>query len=290
MNNNPDPNQTDQNVFSVSSSSDTPVSTVPPVLPPIQPEPLETVPTTPSSEPIADMGSAAPIANTFDINPSPVKKFGSGKIVATILGILLLVGGLGTGVYLTQQDQNIGEKAANISCGGGCPDEDCHCDTVECLTQSCKRGLHDQCVGAGLSWCINSTGKGMTCCDDNSLVCGPGGKGCVPGTNKPPKDTPPPDVTASCQDVKAYKADWTVINSNQLKNLKVGDSVNLCVSGTTTQGKFDKARFQINNGAKQETETKRPGSDDFCKNYTVPAGITTFNIEAEIHHPTLGWK
>jgi plastocyanin len=34
------------------------------------------------------------------------------KIIATILGMMLLIGGLGTGVYLTQQTQNIKEKAA----------------------------------------------------------------------------------------------------------------------------------------------------------------------------------
>ena len=69
-----------------------------------------------------DSGSAAP---SGDINLPPVvigttpkKKFGSGKVIATILGLFLLVGGLGTGTYLVQQNQNIEERAG--SCGGGC--------------------------------------------------------------------------------------------------------------------------------------------------------------------------
>jgi hypothetical protein len=43
---------------------------------------------------------------------SPKKKFGGGKIIATILGLVLLVGGVGAGVVLTQQQQLFQPKAA----------------------------------------------------------------------------------------------------------------------------------------------------------------------------------
>lgn len=51
----------------------------------------------------------------------PKKKFGGGRIIATILGILLLVGGVGAGLILTQQQQLFQQKAstgvATASCG-----------------------------------------------------------------------------------------------------------------------------------------------------------------------------
>lgn len=43
---------------------------------------------------------------------TPKKKFGGGRIIATILGILLLVGGVGAGVFVTQQSQDVRERAS----------------------------------------------------------------------------------------------------------------------------------------------------------------------------------
>lgn len=53
------------------------------------------------------------------VTPPPKKKFGGKRIIATILGMLLLVAGVGGGVYLTQQNQDIREKADNESPTGG---------------------------------------------------------------------------------------------------------------------------------------------------------------------------
>lgn len=68
------------------------------------------------------VGSAAPSMNDISsIVKSPKKKFGTGKIIATILGIFLLVGGVGVGVTLTQQQQTLQPKAAGCSrCACGC--------------------------------------------------------------------------------------------------------------------------------------------------------------------------
>lgn len=46
--------------------------------------------------------------------PTPEKKFGGGKLIATFLGVLLLVGGLATGVVLVSQPQLLEQKAAPI--------------------------------------------------------------------------------------------------------------------------------------------------------------------------------
>jgi uncharacterized protein HemX len=58
------------------------------------------------------------------VTGAPKKKFGTGKIIATILGLFLLIGGIGGGVLLTQQNQNVSEKAAfNQACYDDCRKE-----------------------------------------------------------------------------------------------------------------------------------------------------------------------
>ena len=68
--------------------------------------------------PIGLSGSAAPaddVLMPLTVAASqPRKKFAGGKIIATILGLFLLVGGVGAGVYLTGQNQNPQEKADDI--------------------------------------------------------------------------------------------------------------------------------------------------------------------------------
>ncbi len=69
-----------------------------------------------------DVGSAAP---SVDIVMPPVitsqrKKFPGGKVIATILGLFLLVGGLGAGILLVDQNQNINEEAGYTDCMATC--------------------------------------------------------------------------------------------------------------------------------------------------------------------------
>ncbi len=370
--------------------------------PPIQntpPNPIATQPTTGNdqSEPTVPPGLPPIISN------SPKKKFGGGKIIATILGLLLLVGGIGGGVLLTQQNQNLSEKAStdyHIACdqclahaqggyqctsectdpnlipgacntdngcgngqicqggqcvtgnrntctagqdcgpastigaspcnpsgtqltnyccpagqiiqGGACTTlggggscggatagqacttgEDCHCQGGDaCTSKICEPDIHTSCTNQGRSWCDNmQSGTGKTCCV-KGYVCRTGGEGCVPGPTNPPGGTPPPSgaPTAQCQNVKAYSSTFTALTSAQLAALAPNTVVNFCVTGSTTAGIFDKAKFTINSVAQSETTTKRPASQDFCQSYTIPATTKTFNISAQIHHATLGWK
>jgi hypothetical protein len=48
-------------------------------------------------------------------------------------------------------------------------------------------------------------------------------------------------------------------------------------------------RFTINGVVQTATTAKRPGSNDFCQAYTIPSGVYTFNVTAELHHVILGW-
>ena len=69
---------------------------------------------TPVETPIVDSGSAAPQDDAImppTVTSKNKKKFAGGKVIATILGLFLLIGGIGAGVLLVKQNQNINEKA-----------------------------------------------------------------------------------------------------------------------------------------------------------------------------------
>ncbi len=106
--------------------------------------------------------------------------------------------------------------------------------------------------------------------------------------------TPPPGPTAVCQNITAYTSIWTPLTTAALSALPPSreTTVNFCVAGSASSGNFDRAKFTINGVVQAETTMVRPGSTDFCQAYTIPAvtATTTFNVTAQIHHVTLGWK
>lgn len=230
-----------------------------------------------------DTGSAAPIDDStlgdtsgMMVSPPPKKKFGGGKIIATILGLFLLVGGIAGGVLLTKQNQNVNEKAA-------VQDEPCNevgaCGGLAGAQQECAaKGDRCKWINAGQTQvCPDNSGQHK--CADCVLHSVPGK--CVGAT-------PPPAPTASCQGVKAYSTTWALLNATQLSALKVGDQVNFCATGATTpvqdQVQFTAARFKINGTDRPETTAKRPGGspNEFCDLYTIPAATTTFNVSAQV--------
>lgn len=462
-----------------SDDSQTPTSNVPPVL--IQEDVLPPMPqqtsqpsTANSEQPKTDVintspvdsGSGAP-ENDIKIDTvmpavvtsGPKKKFAGGKVIATILGLFLLVGGIGAGVFLTGQNQNINEQAgarcsnnqSQSSCTSSCSPIKADGKSYKCTWYSqssscgesgqecggggggtdpnipdCTQGQVNsaglggswqyKCTNLGSSSCQkgsggNNTGYKCTCIDMSpSGVCKfyanncntydpsncplgenppPGsnycsGTGCsVPvlqagcyvshfrsdkkddpvvngsdttvnltaksaqlggvscgaeqidvncdygsgypdctvagahqtgacsvsrrydvdcGTTNPtvpptvPPTTPPtappttPGITAYCQNIKAYSSTWTELTAAQLTALRAGNTVNFCVTGSASSGSFDKAKFTINGIVQAETTTKRPGAEDFCQSYTIPANTLSFVITAQINHVKLGWK
>ena len=238
-------------------------------------------------------GSAAP----SDLPPmvaAPKKKFGGKRIIATILGIFLLVGGIGAGIILTQQQQLFQQKAA----GTGYPNLEEECGSIN----GPQCGACEECVYDGSS---------TRCKRNNNL---PGCGVIVPttaptdGPNPPPPPPNPPTPTpgpgASCQSVKAYTSSsststWTLLTSSDLSALTGGTVINFCVAGTADTGSFDKAQFTITyfTGGEDgvatvmpETTTKRPSSEDFCQSFTIPLNANCIIATAKIHHTTLGWK
>jgi hypothetical protein len=313
------------------------------------------------------------------------------KMIATILGILVLVGGIGAGVILVQNQQDIREKADtdvciyNSDCDVGkiCQNNACVDGPSECLTvgaygcnstTNCCSGLectnrkcvdedeeepipttctssskvtrtgndaggnnatefkvtqaqlvacHAACPSAYLVVyryeCDRVTNLSGGCNDNGVLVkshAQPGNEwsirnitcgsvqmdvGCfdlsraygslsfASYSDNQPCDPEPsvPGISCSCLNIKAFDDEWNEITN--LSSLVVGDVVRFTVAGTATSGSIDKARFTINESLGAEITAKRPGTDEFFVEYTIPEGVSSFTINAEIHHATVGW-
>jgi hypothetical protein len=97
------------------------------------------------------------------------------------------------------------------------------------------------------------------------------------------------ELNAQCQAIKVYDTSWNQLTAAQLSNLTAGSVIRFAVSGTATSGTFDKAQFTVNGTALSETTTKKPGTEEFYSEYTIPDGITSFTITGKVHHSTLGW-
>jgi hypothetical protein len=111
-------------------------------------------------------------------------------------------------------------------------------------------------------------------------------------TKVPPTATPEPTpgtISALCSEVKAYDTDWNLLTASELANLKTGDKVLFAVSGTTSSGSFDKARFTINGILRSEVTAKKPGGQEYYDEYTIPTGTVNFSVKGEIHHTQLEW-
>jgi len=197
--NQPDPNQ-NQEQGSLGSVPFSPQADLPPLPPEFQNlgaspaptaiptppiTPIETAPVAPMAVPTMDSGSAAPPAPAFsDITSSPKKKFGTGKIIATILGIFVLVGGVAAATLLTGQKQLFQQKATTFNCGY---DASGNVNGNFCTT-NCAVG-HSQTGNCNTGYCCNleagsgvpaitpvatPVGTGVTC-EQNGFTCVVGG-------------------------------------------------------------------------------------------------------------------
>ncbi|MBI3397300.1 hypothetical protein HY045_02385 [Candidatus Woesebacteria bacterium] len=100
----------------------------------VQPS-ASTIPETPPTK-----GNFMDSPPPIDVNLPPVvtppsssgKKFGTGKIIATIFGLIVLLGGVGAGILLVRQNQNIREKASGCTIGAT-EKAGCACNTEQCI-------------------------------------------------------------------------------------------------------------------------------------------------------------
>ncbi|MBN1169143.1 hypothetical protein JXA63_04605 [Candidatus Woesebacteria bacterium] len=128
--------------------------------------------------------------------------------------------------------------------------------------------------------CISKLCRNPQCSEEESCVC--------PEPTATPTDVPN-NITAVCNEVKAYDTSWNVLSSNDLKQLEAGDMIRFSVSGSATEGVIEKARFTINTTAALETTEKKPSTEEFFIEYEIPEGQLDFNVKGEVYHSTLGW-
>ncbi len=265
--------------------------------------PQDTLNPSPASSVPVDSGSAAPnndlaMSGVVGTTP-PKKKFAGGKVIATILGLFLLVGGVGAGVFLTSENQDIREKASSCplacsnsgNCGPKCPTgQVCHCqDGDPCTVAACEPetgsgSTKEFCDQAGREWCVNQYGNAYTCCESGYSCCQTT-NGCCGGSN-PPNGTDEPPI--GCLDlINIYDSNWTKVNDPS--TLPAGTNVRVGIIDRYKTSVFSKARFTVNGTLRPETSAKRevfivgtsgPKMTVFYDNITVSTGTT--NIYAEV--------
>jgi hypothetical protein len=106
-----------------------------------------------------------------------------------------------------------------------------------------------------------------------------------------PNPTPTPSATPSpyCVGIETYTSDWVFITpGDRSSKITAGMTVYFCTASVASAD-IDKAKFTINGNVYDETTTKVPSSNHFCQQYTIPEGVTTFEVSAQIHNATLGW-
>jgi hypothetical protein len=98
-----------------------------------------------------------------------------------------------------------------------------------------------------------------------------------------PSPSPAPTPAPQCTNVKAYDANWNLLTNIQLVQLTPGATVNFTVTGTTG-GTFDAARFTINGALEPNTTLLKPGTtNEFYMQYTIPVGVPSFVVTAQLH-------
>lgn len=153
-----------------------PVLPLTPTNPPIVPDTSDIPPPPPGTEPTDTVIPPGPTDTSpnFDlppvVGPPPRKKFGGKRVISTILGLLLLIGGVGAGVTLVKQNQDIGERAAcspaecndsknpDAKCGSGeiCKAKCCVAKTVATATPKPATPKPDS-GGGGGGGCSNAS-------------------------------------------------------------------------------------------------------------------------------------
>jgi hypothetical protein len=167
------PDQSDQSQKPAGTPTTQPPTVDPPVispqvdLPPLPPDFQNVAPEPLTGEPPKEMpdstGSAAPPdAGIPPLGPNSSiakvgKKFGGGRLIATILGVIILVGGVTTGVIVTQQRQLLEQQAAGEACGSApdvCPG---------CAEECYDKNDGDTCTGGNGTCKLNGDGEGCYC-------------------------------------------------------------------------------------------------------------------------------
>lgn len=165
------------------------------------------------------------------------------KIVGSILALLILVVGIPTGVFLVNQQQEIRERAEDHDEGETAP------------VPPADEDEDDEDEGDE---------------DDGSTP-----------TRRQPRA--PVGGQASCDTIKAYNpTSGEELTSSDLSSLSEGDQVRFAAKAEVPSGAtLESARFRINGGSARTTRNQN-SRGEFYIDYTIPAGLTNFQVDAEV--------
>lgn len=149
------------------------------------------------------------------------------------------------------------------------------------------------CTFCNNEWRRPPTGGGTTPTPTST----PGGNGGPTPTPTSAILTPTPtgSVTATCAGIIVHDIEWSLLSPGDLEALQAGDHIyfgaygweNVLLPGIT----YTEARFRINGGAWINTTSVHdfPGPVEptlFYIEYIIPAGVTTFAVDAEVYSPS----
>jgi|GEM_PF-1959154 hypothetical protein len=184
-------------------------------------------------------------------------------------------------------------------CGGGSDLQNCSepgCKSASCQLNQGKKECY--CTGTNLctnwieNWSVCTTAGNTNSCTPNSKKCYQTRFCATPGINEyqiAECDCGTVVVYPQCSAVKAYKTDWTALNTTQLSALAPGTVVRFTVLGAN--GTFTQARFKITGDTTWRTPvtTKKLSTDEFYTEYTIPTTGGTITVEAQVGTSTDAW-
>lgn len=217
---------------------------------------------------------------------------GNSKKILAALGVFLMLVGIGAGVFLVRRQQLSQSFAWDCSLYGFNLDSN---GTVTVLNGS-GRNEPDQEAKVYINGTLVDTfsvpslasGEGATL-GTVSLPAGSSYTWAIEGTKDCRNSGGVETYSAQCLNIQAFDKNWALLTAADLTQLEEGDVVRFSVAGTTTQGTINRARFSINNATPVETTNLRPGTQEFYYEYTIPAGVTSFSVKAELFHGNAGW-
>lgn len=227
--------------------------------------------------------------------PTPSSNGNKNKVLAVFTVILMLFG-LGTGVFLVGRQQFTQPYAWDCTYYNFILDSD---GTVRATNSSSRNEPSQEArvyINGTLVQTFNvpaiAAGEGATLGvvsvprDESYTWAIEGSKDCQ---NSGSQGATSGKLVAQCNSVSAYSEDWVLLTPTELSQLSVGDTVYFTIDGSANRGFFQKARFSINGAPAVEVTTRRPGGNDFYIEYTIPAGIKDFSVTAEMMHSEAGW-
>ena len=213
-------------------------------LPPLPPDFQNIVNTAPQKNPVPevplasvapvvptpDSGSAAPPPDFSNITSTPKKKFGTGKIIATILGVFALVGGVAIATYTVGQKQLFQQKAettqtceskGQVYCGGCINDCVPYTDfNIDGQTVGCNYLIQKRCGS------VVVPGENQTYCDSNGCT-GSSANNCVVNRYRCDRNK---DLSSGCQDIVTGGPTYDTLNFQESCG---AEQIDVACGGTT---------------------------------------------------------